>query len=182
MIETQSLPQLAGREKWVLAVLCFCSGLAVLAGKWVPGEIAKIVYGLVVTAFFLALTLLARKRASLRSFWELPFSFFVLAVVQLLNNSIPHYVGVYLHDPPTTHNPLASTVHGSVIIQLLDTAIAIVPIVVFTKLAGMDLGSIYLRRGRFGARFIIAIVGLVLFYGLSAWGSLPVISCGPQPR
>ncbi len=155
----------------MLAIACLGSGLAALAGKWMPGEIAKIAYGLLVTAFFLALTLLARKRASPRRFWELPFAFFVLAFVQLLNNSIPHYVGVSMHDAPTTHNALAGTVHGSVIIQLLDTAIAIVPVLVFTKLAGMDLGSIYLRRGRFGARFIIAIVGFVLLYGVSVRGS-----------
>ena len=155
----------------MLALACLGSGLAALAGKWMPGEGAKIAYSVVVTALFLALTLQARRRASFRRFWELPFAFFVLAFVQLLNNSIPHYVGVLMHDTPTTHNGLASTVHGSVIIQLLDTAIGIVPVLVFTKLAGMDLGSIYLRRGRFGARFVMALVGFGLFFGASLRGA-----------
>lgn len=76
---------------------------------------------------------------------------------------------------PTAHNSLAATVHGSVIIQLIETTIAIVPVLVFTKLAGLDLGSIYLRRGRLGARFIIAIAGFGLFYGLSLRGAHRII-------
>lgn len=90
MIEEQAPPHLAGSAKWILAIACLGSGLAALAGKWIPGEVAKIAYGVLLTAFFLAVTLLARKRASLRRFWELPFAFFVFAVVQLLNNSIPN--------------------------------------------------------------------------------------------
>lgn len=171
----QAAIELGGGERWILAIACLGSGLVALAGKWVPGQGAKTAYGLLVTAAFGALTLLARKRAALRRFWELPFAFFVFAVVQLLNNSIPHYVGVAMHDTPTTHNSLAATVHGSVIIQLLDTAIAIVPVVVLTKLAGIDLGTIYVRLGRLGSRFFIGIGAFALFYLVSLRGAHRII-------
>jgi hypothetical protein len=108
----------------ILALLCLCSGVA---ARWIPSDLAKIAYGLLLTAIFLALTLLARKVASLRPFWELTFAFFIFALVQVLNNSIPLYFGIYiLHETPVPGNPLASTVLGTVIMQLLETVIAIV--------------------------------------------------------
>jgi membrane protease YdiL (CAAX protease family) len=58
-----------------------------------------------------------------------------------------------------------------VAVQLLDTFIAIAPIVVLTKTAGLDLGSVYARFGRFGRAYFIAIIGLVAIY--IAVGLLP---------
>ena len=174
-IEEQTGPQLDRGQKWLVALACLASGFGALAGKWLPGIGPKILYGLAVTALFAALSVLAHRSATLRDYWELPFAFFVFAFVQLLNNSIPHYVGVSMHDRPTTHNSLAGTVHGSVIVQLLDTAIAIIPIVVFTKMAGFDLGSIYVRVGKLGKRFFIGVGAFALFYLVSLRGAHRII-------
>src|SRR5690242_9962077 len=111
--------------KWVLAVLCLAAGIAPLAARWIPGDVARFVYGLLVAGLLLGLTLLGRRAPALRRYRDLGFGFFVFAVVQVLNNSIPRFVATsILHQPPTSGNPLASTVLGSVVIQLLDTAIA----------------------------------------------------------
>ena len=156
-------------KQWVLAVLCVCSGLAPLAARWIPVA-SPGSHGLLITAVFLALTLLARTETPPRRFWELSFAFFIFALVQVLNNSVA-YFGIYvLRDAPVEGNPLASTVFGTVGIQLLGTLVAIVPIVALTKAAGLELGSIYARRGKVGPRFALAIVVFVAFYVMTATG------------
>lgn len=157
------------REKWILAILCLCAGVTPLAARWLAGDVARIAFGLVITAVFLALTLLARKGSFLGPFRELSFAFFVFAVVQVLNNSIPPFVGnSILHDPPIAGNPLASTVVGTVTIQLLETLIAIVPIIVLTKATGRDVGSVYARKGTLGRGIVIALIAFAIFYVLTA--------------
>ncbi len=159
--------QLNTRQKSILAVLCIGAGILTLSTRYVSGDVTRIAYGLVVTAVFLVLALFARQRPSLRRFWELLFAFFVLSVFVVLDNTVPHYVGTYiLHDTPVPGNPLASTIRGSVIIQLLETVITIVVVIVLTRASGKDLGSIYLRVGTFGRAFLIGMVGFVLFYVL----------------
>jgi uncharacterized protein len=164
-IDEERRTHLDSRQKSILAILCIGAGIFTLSTRYVPGDIARIAYGLVVTAIFLALALFARQRPSLHRFWELLFAFFILSVFVVLDNTVPHYVGTYiLHDTPVPGNPLASTIRGSVIIQLLETVITIVAVVVLTRVSGKDLGSIYLRVGTFGRAFVIGIAGFVLFY------------------
>jgi membrane protease YdiL (CAAX protease family) len=170
MTNEQRLDLNIGKQA-ILAILCLCSGVAPLAARWIPGDIARISYGLLLTAIFLALTLLARKVSTLQPFWELPFAFFIFAFVQVLNNSIPRYFGIYiLHEAPVPGNPFASTVLGTVIIQLLETVIAIVPIIVLTKASGRNLDSIYARTGKLGRWFIFALVAFVIIYALTVRG------------
>ncbi|HTD79068.1 MAG TPA: CPBP family intramembrane glutamic endopeptidase [Chloroflexota bacterium] len=157
-------PGLDLRAHLTLAAGCLVAGVAPLAARSIADDVARIAYGLLVVAAFLAFTLFVRKISSLRQFWELSFAFFVFALVQVLNNSIPGYVGTaILHDPPSDGNPLASTVSGTVVIQLLETLIAIVPIVVLTLLSGRGLASVYACRGKVGKWLAFAIVFFVLF-------------------
>ena len=159
------------RQQSLLALLCLCAGIAPLAARWMPDDVVKLSYGFLLTAIFLAFTLLARKVSSLRPFWELSFAFFIFAFVQLLNNSIPPYFGLYiLHQSSVPGNPFASTVLGTVIIQLPETVIAIVPILVLTKAAGRSFDSIYVRIGKLGRWFIFAIIAFVIFYVLTVRG------------
>jgi membrane protease YdiL (CAAX protease family) len=139
-------------KKSALAVLCLAGGVAPLAARLLPGESAEVAYGLVITAVLLALTVLVRRSVTLNRFWELPFAFFVLAVVQVLNNSVPSYfLGHVLHQHAVSGNPLASTVSG---------------IVALARAAGLGLGSIYWRVGRFGRAYVIAIAGFIALYVL----------------
>jgi membrane protease YdiL (CAAX protease family) len=173
--------QLAVSQQWTLALVCLCAGAAPLAGRWIPDAVARIAYGVLLTAAYLAVTLFARKRASLQQFWELSLAFFVLALVQVLNNSIPGFVATaILHAPPTTGNPLASTVYGTVVVQLVTTLVAIVPVVVFTLVSGRDLGSIFVRRGRLGGWLIVSIVFFALFYLFMA--TIPLRPAGIAQR
>ena len=174
-------PKLDIRRQAVLAVVCLCAGVAPLAARWIPADAARILYGVSVAAVLLALTLFARRAPSLQHFWKLSFAFFVLALVQVLNNSIPGYFGSYvLHDPPNWGNPLASTVSGSVVIQLLETLLAIVPVVVLTRTVGSDLGAIYARPGVIGKWLALAIAVFVILFLFTA--TIPLRPDSPAQR
>src|SRR6266567_2176370 len=150
-------PTLDFRQRSILAGVCLSAGIAPFATRWIPDDVAKIACGLLLAAAYLAFTLFARNHARLRQFWELSFAFCILSVANVLNDSIPGYVGTaVLHDPPNAGNPLASTVSGTVIIQLLESLIGAGSVVVLTKLSGRDLGSIYVRTGVIGRWFAFA--------------------------
>jgi uncharacterized protein len=154
-------------QKSLLAVLCLVAGVLALSMRYVPGEVVRIVWGLVVAAIFLALALSLRQRASLRRYWELPFAFCVLALFVVLDNTIPTFVATsVLRNPPIPGNPLASTIGGSVIVQVVEVVITLVVVVGLTKAADGSLGSISLRWGSFGRALIIGMAGFVFFYGL----------------
>lgn len=157
--------QPAVRRKVAVAVLCLGGGVLPLAARDLPGGAARVGYGAALTLAFLGLTLLVRRSGALKEYWRLAFAFFVFALVQVLNNSLPAlFNAMFLHQPPTTGDPLASTVWGSVAIQLLETAIAIVPILVLVMASGQDLSSIYARWGRPGWQMAVAVIVFVVFY------------------
>jgi membrane protease YdiL (CAAX protease family) len=159
-------------HQWMLAISYLAAGIACLAGRWIPGGVVvRVAYGLLVAAILLGIALLPSPPPSAQRPRRLPFAFFIFAVVQLLNNSVPGYVAnSVLHQPPVPGNPLASTVSATVWIQLLDTALAAVPILLLTKAAGDDLGTIYLCAGSIGRGLLIAIGVFVLGYLAAATG------------
>lgn len=149
---------------------CLIAGTACLAGRWIPGGlVVRVAYGLLIAAILLAVALLPpRPSGRPRS---LLFAFFVFAVVQVLNNSVPYLAVSVLHQPPVPGNPLASTVSGTVLIQLLETVLAVVPIIVLIRAAGGDRKSLYLRAGTAGAGLAIAIIVCALCYVAAATGA-----------
>jgi len=163
-------------QQLILSIVCLCAGIVPFA-RWIPGDYTRIVYTVVLLAF----ALFARNYTSLRKYWELSFAFFILGLVAVLQSFVNGYVGTsILHDPPNGGDPLASTVWGTTVIQLLDSLSAIVPIVVLTRLSGSDLGSIYVRKGVLGRWFVFAAIFFVLFYFFLA--SLPLRPDSPAQR
>ena len=163
------LRRLGVREQAGFALLCLGAGVAPLAARWIAGDVARIAYGALITAAYLACALFARHAAALRRLWKLAFAFFIFALVQVLNRAIPGFVaGRLLHAPPRAGNPLAATVSGTLVVQVLETAIAIVPVVAFTLLSGQQPGAIYARAGKFGGWLIFASGFLIVFYGYLA--------------
>lgn len=158
------------RKKSILAILCLFAGVAPLACRWISNDVARFSSILLITVVFLAFTRVARKTSILRKYWELSFAFFILAFVQLLNNFVP-YFGLYiLQEAPVAGNPLSSTVSGTVLIQLVETVIALGSVIVLTKVSGMSLDSIYARNGKIGRWFAFSIIVFVLIYLLMATG------------
>ena len=161
--------QLGIGKQATLGVACLCAGVAPLAARWIPDDVLKLSCGSLVAAAYLAFALFARRSTALARFWEISFAFFVLALVQLLNNSVPGFVATYvLHDQANSGNPFASTVSGTIALQLLGTFIAIVPVVGLTKLSGRDLGSIYVRKLVDARWWVFAICAFVAIYVFTA--------------
>jgi membrane protease YdiL (CAAX protease family) len=158
-------------QRWALGGICLLAGVAPLAARWLPDQRASVGWGIVLTLAFGAVTLVARRRAALRDDWHLALAFTTFTLVQVLNNSLPGYVGTQvLRDPPRAGNPLASTISGTVIIQLLETAIAVVPILVLTRQTGQSLGSIYARIGRRTGWLTFSALAFLIFYAVTAIG------------
>jgi len=136
-----------------------------MAARWIPDLVARITYGALIAAGLLTLSLASGKLTPLHRFRELSWALFVFALVQVLNISIPRYVATYvLGESPTDANPLASTISGSVVMQLLETAIAIVPILVVARLVGLNLDSLYLSKRPGGRWLVFAIAAFVAVY------------------
>jgi membrane protease YdiL (CAAX protease family) len=99
----------------------------------------------------------------------------------VLNNSIPGYIGTdLLHDPPNAGHPLASTISGTVVVQLVGAVVAIAPVLLFTRASGRDLGSVYARKGVVGGWLVLAIIVFVACYVFTA--TIPLRPDSPAQR
>ena len=162
-------PVLGSGRKWALAAACVLVGFAALAARSIPSEAGQVAYGAVLAALLLGAALYLRSRPELASLAPLGFGFFVFALVQVLNNSLPKlFLAAVLRETPTAGDPLAATVWGTVWVQLFDTAIALVPILVLAAWSGAGWRSIYLQRGRFGWPLLLAIAAFAIFFALTA--------------
>ena len=152
-----------------LGAICLCAGFAVLAPRWLADDAVKLALGVLLAAAYLAVALLAKRSLAMQPYWQLAFAFFIFAFVQALNNSVPAFVGMYvLRDPPNSGNPFASTIGDTVIVQLLEVVLAIVPIFLLTRLSGSGRESIYFRKGSIGKWLLLAIGFFVVFYVFTA--------------
>ena len=163
-------------RRLILAAVCLGLGIIPFA-RWIPGDQVRIVYVVVL----LGLALFARAQASLRKYWELAFAFAIFGLVAVLQSFINGYVGTsLLHDPPNGGDPLASTVSGTVVIQLLDSVVAIALVAVLALVSRRGLGSIYVRKGVLGWWFVAALAFFVVFYVFLA--TLPLRPDSPAQR
>jgi membrane protease YdiL (CAAX protease family) len=124
--------------------------------------------GVCVTLAPLALALLARRRSTLRRYWEIPLAFFGLALFVLADRYVPDFLRAQvLHVRTTSGNPIASTVSGTVIIQVDELVLTVLAVLVVLWISRTSLGSIYVRRGRLGRAYLIGIIGFIAFYVLT---------------
>ncbi|HEV2449981.1 MAG TPA: CPBP family intramembrane glutamic endopeptidase [Thermoplasmata archaeon] len=155
-------------KKVALGLVCVLAGAAPLSYGFIDNDLLRFLYTVGVAVAYLAFTLRARSDPSLRRYWELAFAFFVLAVVGVLNNLARNFGSYVLHSPPVAGNPLASSVTASVLVQLVETAVAIVTIFVLTRSFGLSLGTVYARPGRLWALFLATLAVFVLLLVFTA--------------
>jgi uncharacterized protein len=169
--DVSSADVLSHGKRRALALLCLAGGIAPLVARSIANQALEISYGIGVAVVLLTITVLVRRSSTATVSWQLPYVLFIFAFVQVLNNSVPAFVLTnVLRENALDGDPLAASVVGTVVIQLVEALIAIVPILVLIRVAGLSLGSIYWRMGRFGrahALAIVAFVGLYLLIGLS---------------
>jgi membrane protease YdiL (CAAX protease family) len=172
---------LSAGEQWMLAIACVLAGIAPFAAHWIPDEVIRVTCGLLLAVVYLGVAFAIRASESLRQFWELAFAFFVLACVLVLNNTIPGYVGTYLlNSPPDAGNPLASTISGTLVVQVLGTAFSVGLVIALTLASRGNLESIYVRPGKPVPWLVVAMVFFVGLYILLA--TLPLRPDSPAQR
>jgi hypothetical protein len=158
-------PQLGHRNRLFLSAVCLLSGVLPIVARWLPNEPWALTYGVVVASILGVIALYLGRRPRMSALRPLFIAFFVFALVQVLNNSVPKFVLTHvLNETATAGNPLASTLSGSIVIQLVETAIALIPVFVLTIASGETAGAIYLQRGRIGFWLFATLVFFVGFY------------------
>ncbi|BAS18298.1 hypothetical protein AHiyo8_pI66020 (plasmid) [Arthrobacter sp. Hiyo8] len=149
----------------MFAFACIVAGFLPISAGYVQGDVARLAYGLVVATALLALALLARRSAALRRYWEIPLAFFGMSLFTLADRYVPGFLASQvLRSPPVAGNPLASTVQGTVLIELDELLLTVLAVLVVVWISRSSLASIYVRRGRFGRAYVIGILALIAFY------------------
>ena len=161
------VPLTTGR-KAAIAVACVVAGFLPVAAAYVPGGVARLAYSLVVTAGLLGLALFARRSATLARYWEIPLVFFGMALFWLADQYVPPFLRTQvLHVGTLPGNPIASTLSGTIVLQLDELVLTVLAVLVVLWISGTPLSSIYVRRGRFGRAYVIGFIGLVALYLLT---------------
>ena len=159
-----------------LVAFCLVGGLTYRASvSLVPSGILEDGFVLLLSALFLFLAVLARRGASLKRYWEIPFGFFVFTLAAFFGDGnispLQHlFVRDVLRETTNTNNPLASSVWGTVLAQLFGTVLLVTPIILLTKASGSDLRSIFIARSRHWWGLVIGVVCFLVLYFLTVRG------------
>jgi uncharacterized protein len=162
--------------KVTLGALCLVAAFAYRGSvSLIPSGILEDGFLIGLATLFLAIALLLRRNEKFGRYWQIPFAFFVFTVAGFAAdvNISPLqrvFVGDVLHEAPTANNPLASTVLGTVLVQLFSTLCIVVPIVLLVRASGADLGSLFISRSKSWPVVAIGFLGLLGFYYLAARG------------
>lgn len=159
----------------ILAIFCLVAGLSyrVIIGFF-PPSLAQVGVLLGLSGFFLIITVLVRKRHNLWRYWEIPFAFFIFTIAGIAGDQggviQQTFVRNVLHEVPSANNPIAATVMGTFLAQLVSTLCLVVPIILLTKASGNDLRSIFIDKNRNRWALSIGIIGFLVFYLFTASG------------
>ena len=153
----------------ILIVFGLAAGFAyrIIIGL-VPASVLQLAVLLGLAALFLVAALIARRQPNLMQYWEIPFAFFIFTVAGIFGDSNSFgsvqqaFVAHVLHETPSANNPIASTVLGTVLGQLVGTLGLTVPIILLTKASGSDLKSIFVDKPRNRWTLVVGVIGFLV--------------------
>src|SRR2546425_9527318 len=156
----------------VLTAFCLVAGLSFRVGvALIPLWILQVAFLLGLSALFLAIAVLARSAQGLSKYWEIPFAFLIFTIAGAADTFFLHgFIDNVLHESTSANNPLASTVLGTVLAQLVSTLSIVIPIILLTKASGSDLSSIFIDKMRIRRGLVVGIIGFLVFYLWTASG------------
>ena len=115
----------------------------------------NLTFNLVTSAIFLAAALMLKYSKGWSQYWLVAYAFFVASVASpttlLTLDWVRGLMGRFALTPNTTN--------GLAVGKVLEVILVVVPILVLTKLSGVDMGSIFLKRGNL--KLGLGIGGLV---------------------
>jgi len=148
--------------------LCLLCGFSVFAISFVSPELS-IGSGALIALFFLA-AWASNRSSRFRTYWKVPFAFFVFSLVWFTRHAILDSALV---------QPFYKTLNGNVMAQLIDSAVVIIPIVLLTLASRDKLSSIFLQRGNLKLGLIVGLIVFMLFFLVS--GVVAVQFAGMSP-
>ena len=170
--ETPSSTSLARRiGLFVLFLACSLSVFLLGANyyKLFPTN-GNTVYAGILSAVFLVATLQCRRSARFHQYWQITYAFFVAGMVNLVSDLFAGYNSRILHWLGVASGTNAEYALGKV----YDTLLVVVTILVLSKLAGADLGTLFIKKGNHAWKwgvgigsllFINYLTSVLIFYG-----------------
>jgi|GEM_PF-829732 len=164
-------------SRLMLVIFCLIAGLGyrIIVGL-LPPSVLQLGALLGLSVLFLLIAVFTRRQPNLNKYWEIPLAFFIFTMAGILGDSNSFsslqqmFVLNVLHEAPSASNPIASTVMGTVLGQLVGTIGLVVPIILLTKASGHDLKSIFFDKSRNRWVLIFGIVGFLVLYLYTASG------------
>jgi membrane protease YdiL (CAAX protease family) len=161
----------------LLVAFCLAAGLGyrIVVGL-LPPSILQLAVLAALAIVLLLLAVLARRQSKLTAYWEIPLAFFIFTVAGIFGDSNSFgsvqtaFVVHVLHETPSANNPIASSLLGTVLGQLVGTVGLTLPIVLLTRAAGGDLKSIFIAKSRKPWALVVAIIAFVLIFLFVASG------------
>ena len=117
------------------------------------------------TIAFLACALLLRRNERLKKYWLVFFAFSVATFVQFLS--------WHFSDLPLRFlNLTVNTADGIAVAKLSSTVLIVIPIIVLTLIAGGNMDSIYLKKGKLRLGLIIGLTSFIVLTALAVMQTL----------
>jgi membrane protease YdiL (CAAX protease family) len=117
------------------------------------------------TTVLLISALAVRRCKKLEKFWPVAYGLFVLAITVSLDWIISVYLLEYMGID-------GNTATGFALMKLNECGVVIGSVILFTRLTGSDLGSIYLQKGNLKLGLLIGLIAFLV----AAAGSIPMSS------
>ena len=161
------------RQQLGICVFCLAAGLSYRVSGLLPSIELETYFLSGLSGFLFACTFLSKRSLSLERYWHIPFAFSVFSLSGLLDLVLTHgFVVTVLDQTPTATNPIASTVIGTILAQLVSTLSIVVPVILLTIWSKMGLKSIFIDREKIWKGLRVGIIGFVIFYLLTLSGLL----------
>lgn len=141
------------------ALFLIC-GLSVFVFRaFIPQELLTM-YLVGISIVFLLSAILMRQNNHRKKYFDVVFAFFIAAFASVLQQIV---VSVGWWSGSTVSDIATSTV--------LSTVLVVIPIIVLTKIAGSNMASIHIAKGRFWLGFAVGLAGYILFFVTSIEGA-----------
>jgi membrane protease YdiL (CAAX protease family) len=120
----------------------------------------NLVYSASLCTIFLAAALLLKRSKKLNQFWQIVYAFFIASTVNLISILFSGYNLDFLR----LFGANEASNQGLTILKIFEVILVVTPIIVLTKVARLDLGSLFLSKGNLKLGLG---VGLLVFFNFS---------------
>jgi membrane protease YdiL (CAAX protease family) len=156
-------------ERFILALLFVGIGgfIMIVFKPWgkqyIDNPVDNYLWRLGVSVMLLVFALLARKNSRFGKFWQLLFALFILSAAL----SLDWVFGKFLYNSLQLSDAEPS---GLVYEKLHEVVVIFCVVIIFTRLSGNSLGSIYLQKGNLKLGLLIGVIAFLV----SVAGSIPM--------